>query len=88
MTYGAKLLIVVQGLWGLCLNGRDVQRGPEGDRKEQGRQFWQLLQHGRHADALQVEAFDVVEAVDLPEIPLRLRGIRMARSGLHIQEKL
>lgn len=72
-TYSLELVVVVEGLWGVSLDGGHIQRGAERDNKEQRDDLGQLLHHAREVHAVKVQVLDVKQAVYLPGVPRRLR---------------
>ena len=73
LTHSLELMVVVQGLWGVGLNGSHVQAAAKSNHDKQANDLGELLRHRAEADAVKLGVVDVEQLIDLPEVPRRLQ---------------
>ena len=67
LTHCDKLLIVVQGVRRVLLDGCNIKRGAKSNNEEERQSSGKLPWHDAPVDSIKLQVLDVVQAVDLPE---------------------
>ena len=67
LTDSDKLPVVVKWLWGVLLDGCNIQRGPKSHHEEERQGSGNLARHDGPVDAIKLQVVNIVQAIDLPE---------------------